>query len=174
MFRKDSVFDVAHSLDYNPETGALNEWSIVEKPKAEFLARLIDSKIPVKQWRKFAAPADVVRIREVNPEPAGKIERKTGALVIYRKNQQFYAHIIAWLKFHGELPNDGLVHLNGNRADNRIHNLETLEQSLKRRGKPYRARVRTENGLVHLGYFATEEQRNAAVFAYKLGIRETT
>lgn len=34
----------------------------------------------------------------------------------------------------------------------------------------YRARVRTSNGLVHLGYFATVEERDAAVFAYRLGI----
>jgi hypothetical protein len=34
----------------------------------------------------------------------------------------------------------------------------------------YRARVRTPNGLVHLGYFATEGERDAAVFAHKLGL----
>jgi hypothetical protein len=38
----------------------------------------------------------------------------------------------------------------------------------------YRARVRTSNGLVHLGYFASQSDRDAAVFAYKMGIRETT
>ena len=34
----------------------------------------------------------------------------------------------------------------------------------------YRARVRTPDGLLHLGYFATQEERNAAIFAYRLGI----
>lgn len=34
----------------------------------------------------------------------------------------------------------------------------------------YRARVRTSNGLVHLGYFASQSERDAAVFAYRLGI----
>jgi len=34
----------------------------------------------------------------------------------------------------------------------------------------YRARVRTTGGLIHIGYFATREERDAAVFAYKLGI----
>ena len=38
------------------------------------------------------------------------------------------------------------------------------------KGIRYRARVRTPNGLVHLGYFATVEERDAAVFAYKLGL----
>ena len=34
----------------------------------------------------------------------------------------------------------------------------------------YRARVRTPDGLLHLGYFATVEERDAAIFAYRLGI----
>jgi hypothetical protein len=34
----------------------------------------------------------------------------------------------------------------------------------------YRARVRTSSGLLHLGYFATVEERDAAVFAYRLGL----
>ena len=34
----------------------------------------------------------------------------------------------------------------------------------------YRARVRTPEGLLHLGYFATVEERDAAIFAYRLGI----
>ena len=170
MFYKETVYDVAQSLDYNPETGTLHEVQIVERPAASLLARLGKDGIPLKHWRKFALPSEIEDVREVNPEPAGKVERKTGALVIYRKNRQFYAHVIAWLKFYGELPGDGLVHLNDDRKDNRIENLETLGEWLKQRGKPFRARVRTDNGLVHLGYFATEEERNAAVFAYRLGI----
>lgn len=35
----------------------------------------------------------------------------------------------------------------------------------------YRARVRTPEGLVHLGYFDTVADRDAAVFAYKVGVR---
>lgn len=38
------------------------------------------------------------------------------------------------------------------------------------KGIQYRARVRTPNGLVHLGYFASQDERNAAVFSYRLGI----
>lgn len=34
----------------------------------------------------------------------------------------------------------------------------------------YRARVRTPGGLVHLGYFGSVEEREAAIFAYRLGI----
>jgi len=38
------------------------------------------------------------------------------------------------------------------------------------RGKIDRARVRTPEGLLHLGYFVTQEERDAAIFAYRLGI----
>ena len=34
----------------------------------------------------------------------------------------------------------------------------------------YRARVRTPEGLLHLGYFRSVEERAAAVFAYRLGV----
>ena len=34
----------------------------------------------------------------------------------------------------------------------------------------YRARVRTPEGLLHLGYFGSVEERDAAVFAYRLGV----
>lgn len=36
--------------------------------------------------------------------------------------------------------------------------------------KPYRARVRSGGRLVHLGYFATEAERDAAIFSFKLGL----
>lgn len=36
--------------------------------------------------------------------------------------------------------------------------------------KPFRARIRSGGRLVHLGYFATAEEREAAVFAYRLGL----
>ena len=35
----------------------------------------------------------------------------------------------------------------------------------------YRGRVRTSNGLVHLGYFATEQERDEAVFKFRLGLK---
>ena len=36
--------------------------------------------------------------------------------------------------------------------------------------KPYRARIRSGGRLVHLGYFATEAERDAAIFSFKLGL----
>ena len=55
-----------------------------------------------------------------------------------------------------------------------LHYLQTgeLVHRAPRAAKPprYRARVRTPDGLLHLGYFATQDDRNAAIFAYRLGI----
>lgn len=54
------------------------------------------------------------------------------------------------------------------------HYLKTgeLVNRAPREPKPprHRARVRTPGGLVHLGYFASAEEREAAIFAYKIGI----
>jgi hypothetical protein len=48
----------------------------------------------------------------------------------------------------------------------------TTGEWVKRIPKPRRVRAVVRNGarVVHLGYFATVEKRDAAVFAYKLGI----
>jgi hypothetical protein len=71
---------------------------------------------------------------------------------------------------YGKPADDGINHVNGNKADNRPANLESLLDYSRRRAKRYRARVRESDRLVHLGYFATREERDAAVFAYRLGI----
>lgn len=57
-------------------------------------------------------------------------------------------------------------------ASSRLKHFLETGQWVKRVPAPvrYRARVRTPEGLLHLGYFATREERDAAVFAYRLGI----
>ena len=49
-------------------------------------------------------------------------------------------------------------------------------QWVKRIPKPrkYRAIVREGRRTIHLGYFLSEEDRDAAVFAWRLGLRENT
>ena len=168
---KPGILDVARDLKYNPETGHLHGVTTVEKPTTDLMRWMVENKHPLKQWRKFASFSDIVRAEEVNPEPAGKPCKRTGALIIYRGNQQFYAHVIAWLKIYGEPPVDGIAHLNGNRADNRADNLASVLEVARMRAKPYRARIRDDGRLVHLGYFATAEERDAAIFAYRIGLR---
>jgi hypothetical protein len=60
------------------------------------------------------------------------------------------------------------------RVSHLIHYFQTGEWirriSKAEKAPRYRARVRTPSGLIHLGYFATEAERDAAVFAHKLGL----
>jgi hypothetical protein len=172
--RKASIQDVALLFDYNPYTGTLHEWGMTEKPSPTLVQRLQDARLPLKQWRKFAHPYEIIEVREVNPEPAGRIDSRTGFIIIYRGSAQFYAHSIVWLKHYGKPADDSIVHINNDRSDNRIENLGLMTDVLIKRIKPHRARVRTPTGLVHLGYFATLQERDAAVFAHRIGIRENT
>lgn len=60
------------------------------------------------------------------------------------------------------------------RTSHILHWLQTGQWVLRinkvKRVQRYRARVYTPNGLVHLGYFASQSERDAAVFEHKLGI----
>jgi len=53
-----------------------------------------------------------------------------------------------------------------------MHYLTTGEwvKRLVKPAKPYKAVAYVNNKTVHLGYFATLEQKDAAIFAFKLGI----
>ena len=167
---RPDIFHVASGLKYDPETGHLHERVTLQKPSARLLRWMRENNHPMKQWRKFAAPSDIIEWEDFSPEPVGKPCKRTGALIVYRGNQQFYAHVIVWLKTRGSPPEDGIVHLNGDRTDNRAENLASALELARAKTKPYRARVRTPDGLLHLGYFATVEERDAAIFAYRLGI----
>lgn len=165
-----TIQEVVNSLHYDPTTGNLHDVETTVFPSFQCATRLRAQGIPMTQWRKHAKPSELVRTRTVNPLPIDTIERKTGAVLVYRGGAQFYAHHIAWLMIYGKPADDGINHVNGNKADNRPANLESLLDFSRRRAKRYRARVRESDRLVHLGYFATREERDAAVFAYRLGI----
>lgn len=52
-------------------------------------------------------------------------------------------------------------------------NIEKPPQATVKLRKRYQAKVSTGNGQrVSLGYFATPEERDAAVFAFKIGVRQ--
>lgn len=100
--------------------------------------------------------------------------------------QRYFAHRLAWLYVHGRWPNAQIDHKNMNRDDNRIENLReaTNQQNIanrrvlpsnllgikgvgissdrKRKPQRYRARIRVNDRLIHLGYFSTPELASAA------------
>lgn len=140
-------------LDYNPATG-------------EF------------RWKTKLGPVD--RIGEI----AGTISNR-GRRHIAIDRTVFAAHRLAWLYVYGAWPSGQLDHRNLNKLDDRIENLRpaTRQQNSAnrpvlrnnrlgvkgvsitprvRRPQRYRARIRVDNRLIHLGYFSTPEQASEA------------
>lgn len=117
--------------------------------------------------------------------PVGVLH-KNGYLSVKIDKQQYAAHRLAWLYVHGCWPAGMIDHINGNRADNRLHNLRECTntengQNRVATSRAYRGltcvRV-TSNGKFssyigckgnkrHLGTFATPELAHAAYLAAK-------
>lgn len=93
---------------------------------------------------------------------------------------RYKAHRLAWLYVYGEWPKGFIDHINGIRDDNRIVNLRiaTHKQNMANsrlrvdakmpkgvtmiHGARYRALIRVDGVLRHIGYFPTEEQARIA------------
>lgn len=96
---------------------------------------------------------------------------------IIRINKKTYqAHRLAWLYMYEELPNNHLDHINRNRIDNSIANLQLADDSLNSKnqsiyknsptgyhgvtahGSRWRARININGRKIHLGVFDTIEE----------------
>lgn len=93
-----------------------------------------------------------------------------------------YAHRLAWFYVHGVWPVDQIDHINGDKSDNRICNLRPASNSENLRNigakrncssgikgvdwvekdQRWRARIRTPQGRIDLGYFREKDQAAAA------------
>ena len=80
---------------------------------------------------------------------------RTGRL----NRQQFQAHRVIWAIANGEWPDDEIDHINGDRADNRLHNLRAVD----RRGNMTNLALRTDNTSGVAGvYWARDRGKWAA------------
>lgn len=97
---------------------------------------------------------------------------KRGYVVIQLGKKLHFAHRLAWLIIHGELPPE-IDHINRNCSDNRIKNLRPathtqnkqnssahkkrgiLPCGVRKDGKKFQAKIRHNKKQVHLGSFAT-------------------
>lgn len=129
------------------------------------------------------------RVRLSLATPAGSIAGTVygnGRRYITVKGKRYFASRLAWFYTYGEWPSGQVDHRNLDRLDNRIENLRvaTPQQNVAnrranrsnrlgvkgvgmatmrvRKAQRYRARIRVDNKLIHLGYFSTPELANAA------------
>lgn len=65
---------------------------------------------------------------------AGRLDG-SGYRQISVDGRRYGAHRLAWLYSNGEWPNDEIDHINGNRDDNRISNLRSVDRATNMRNK---------------------------------------
>ena len=119
--------------------------------------------------------------QRVKPGDIAGSKHTKGYWHIKFKGKLVLAHRLAWLMTYGDWPEFHIDHINGDGMDNRITNLRPCTQTQNNqnrrhpqgknnpyigvtahRNKGWRARIRNNKVLTHLGYFKTpEEARNA-------------
>lgn len=60
-------------------------------------------------------------------------KNSNGYIIIQFEGRAYKAHRLAWMIFHGTVPNGDVDHINGDRTDNRISNLRVVSRSVNMR-----------------------------------------
>lgn len=97
--------------------------------------------------------------------------------------KKYWAHRLAWLFFYGEMPQENIDHINGNRDDNRIINLRLASVALNNQNRrsaqannktgllgvcwhkktnKFRAQIKLNGKKIHIGLYSTKELAYAA------------
>jgi hypothetical protein len=104
--------------------------------------------------------------------------KDSGYRVISIYNRLYSAHRLAWLYMYDVWPSEEIDHINGVRDDNRINNLREatrkqnsanrrkfggdLPKGVTRHWRRFRAQIRIQGRVKHLGIYDTPEQAHAA------------
>lgn len=141
---KISIEEFYKYVSYNPQTGEFTRIAIYNN----------DSRL-------FKNIGKVIG----NPSSSGYLEISVG-------NSKFSAHKLAWYFTYGEVPDENIDHIDGNKQNNRIDNLRlfTPLENMRNRGTnknnttgyngvyltssgKYRARIKIKGKLIGLGTF---------------------
>ena len=157
--------------EHNYSTTPANELT------AEYLRSILHYSPETGIFTRKVSTANNVKAGDI----AGSLDGD-GYLLIGVQSRVHSAHRLAWFYVYGTWPKDQLDHINRNPADNRIANLReaTNKQNLQNAGKyshntsghpgvcwhkqrsKWRASIRHNQKLIHLGLFTTLEEAIAA------------
>lgn len=99
-----------------------------------------DSETGVFRWKQRLSTR--IRVGDVTGAVSG-----AGYSIIRLDKQNYPAHRLAWMHHYGEFPSSDVVHINGERADNRINNLKLAQEVRNERNKG-RRRWEHEKALI--------------------------
>src|SRR6185436_19695973 len=96
---------------------------------------------------------------------------KSGYVAIRVNYVLHYAHRLAWLYVHGDWPPMKLDHVNGNRADNRLHNLRLANDAQNTYNKP--AQSNNTSGFKGVSQIKSTGRWRASINNQHLGVFST-
>jgi hypothetical protein len=118
-------------------------------------------------------------------------ECKNGYRVIVLDGTAYKTHRLIWVMFYGSAPHGEIDHIDGCRSNNRIQNLRDIAKKLNGQnqrlpqkhnqsgflgvhlnGNRYRAVIRVDGKLNHLGYFSDAASAHAAYLLAKRELHE--
>ena len=85
-----------------------------------------------------------------------------GYLSIKIDHKHYKAHRLAWLYVHGEWPNDGIDHINGDKVDNRISNLRAATPAQNKQNAR-KARSDSRSGLIGAIWSSRQNKWTSAI-----------
>lgn len=126
--------------------------------------------------------------RDIDKKKIGKkasIVRSHGYLNICIDSVYYYTHRLAWMYVHGEMPNI-IDHINGNKQDNKIINLRSVDQKINTQNvlksrkhntsgilgafkslDKFQSRIKINGKDVYLGRFNTAQEAGKAFLEMK-------